>query len=67
MPTKYYPKKKRLQKKHVKNIKISLEKNKTKGDKRSVKDIKIFLKKKKKKHQYYHERNKSLSEEQNKG
>ena len=48
MPTKYYPqKKKRLQKKHVKNIKISLKKNKTKGDKRSAKDIKIFLKKKK--------------------
>ena len=61
MPTKYYQKKKRLQKKHVKDIKISLKKNKTKGDKRPVKVI--FLKKKKKKSVKII----ILSEEQNKG
>ena len=60
MPAKYYQKK-RLQKKHTKDIKIFLKKNKTKGDKRPVKVI--FLKKKKKKSVNII----ILSEEQNKG
>ena len=47
---KYYQKhKERLQKKHVKDIKIFLRNKKTNGEKRPEKDIKLLLKKKKKK------------------
>ena len=50
MVNKYYQKhKERLQKKHVKDLKIFRKKKKTKGKKRPEKDIKILLKKKKKK------------------
>ena len=46
----YYQKtKKSFEKKHVKDIKIFVNKKKTKGEKRPKKDIKILLKKKKKK------------------
>ena len=42
MANNYYQKhKERLQKKACKNIKIDLKKRKTKGEKRSEKDIKI--------------------------
>ena len=47
MVNKYYQKyKEKLQKKHVKDIKIFLKKKKIKDEKRSEIDIKIFQKKK---------------------
>ena len=59
--------KKKLQKKHAKDIKIFLKKKKKKDGTRLETDIKIFLKKKKtkKKHQYQRDRNKNLSKEDN--
>ena len=62
MATKNYQKhKEKLQKEACKNIKIFLKKKKIKDEKRSENDIKIFLKP-----QYYHERNKDLSESKSK-
>ena len=50
MVNKYYQKlKERLQKKHVKYIKIFQKSKKTKGEERLEKDINILLKKKNKK------------------
>ena len=49
MTNNYYQKnKEKLKKKHVKDIKISLKKKKTKSVNMLVSDIEIFLKKKKK-------------------
>ena len=48
MVNKYQTHKERLQKKHVKDIKIFLRKKKIKDKKRSKTDIKIFLKNKSK-------------------
>ena len=51
MTNKYYPNKtkKDSEYKHMKDIKISLKKKKTKGEKNLEKGIKVLLKKKKKK------------------
>ena len=56
--------KKSLRKKHMKDIKILLKKEKEKGKKRPETDIKIFLQNKKKNCQYHHDHNKNLAEEQ---